>query len=95
MKDTKIKTDLLDWLVEPGDIGVKYLAMRDLLKADGNPLLAVKKLAHEEGPIANSASTACPRGPSIVCRATSALLCLTLGAKTRVWIKRLSGWPGA
>jgi hypothetical protein len=52
MKDTKIKTDLLDWLVEPGDIGVKYLAMRDLLKADGNPLLAVKKLAHEEGPIA-------------------------------------------
>ncbi len=42
----------LDWLLEPEDIGVKYLAMRDLLKAGEKEILAVKKLAHTEGPIA-------------------------------------------
>jgi hypothetical protein len=52
MKDDKVKTDLLDWLLEPDDIGVKYLTMRDLLHADGKELLLVKKLAHTEGPIA-------------------------------------------
>ena len=52
MKDNRAKTDLLDWLLETGDIGVKYLAMRDLLKAGNKEFMAVKKLAHEEGPIA-------------------------------------------
>ena len=43
---------LMDWLLEKNDIGVKYLAMRDLFKTDTEELLAVKKLAHQEGPIA-------------------------------------------
>lgn len=42
----------LQWLLEPGDIGVKYLALRDLLTTDANELMAAKKMAHEEGPIA-------------------------------------------
>jgi len=42
----------MDWLLEQNDIGVKYLAMRDLFKTDNEELLAVKKLAHSEGPIA-------------------------------------------
>jgi hypothetical protein len=52
MKDTKAKTGPLEWLLEPDDIGVKYLAMRDLLKTSGKELLTVKKAAHTEGPIA-------------------------------------------
>ncbi len=52
MKDIEVKTGPLEWLLEPDDIGVKYLAMRDLLKADGKELLTVKKAAHEVGPIA-------------------------------------------
>jgi len=43
---------LMDWLLEQNDIGVKYLAMRDLFKTDSEELLTVKKLAHREGPIA-------------------------------------------
>jgi hypothetical protein len=42
----------LDWLLEPGDIGVRYLALRDLMKADAGELVAAKKAAHQEGPIA-------------------------------------------
>ncbi|MBN1160882.1 MAG: nitrogen fixation protein NifH [Dehalococcoidales bacterium] len=42
----------LDWLLEPGDIGVRYLALRDLVKADSKELAAAKKAAHKEGPIA-------------------------------------------
>jgi hypothetical protein len=51
IKRKEIKTDLLNWLLEPEDIGVKYLATRDLLKADGKELEAVKKPAHTDGPI--------------------------------------------
>jgi hypothetical protein len=43
---------VLDWLLEPGDIGVRYLALRDLAKAGGKELLTARKKAHEEGPIA-------------------------------------------
>ena len=42
----------LDWLLEPGDIGVKYLALRDLLDTGAAELSTVQKLAHSEGPIA-------------------------------------------
>jgi len=52
MKDSKEKTGPLEWLLEPDDIGVRYLAMRDLLKAGDKEIQAVKKLAHTEGPIA-------------------------------------------
>jgi hypothetical protein len=42
----------LDWLLEPDDIGVRYLALRDLVKADAAELATAKKRAHTSGPIA-------------------------------------------
>ncbi len=42
----------LDWLVEPGDPGVQYLAGRDLLNAPAAKLEPLRKAAHREGPIA-------------------------------------------
>lgn len=43
---------LVDWLLEPSDIGVKYLALRDLVEHDEKELMTVKERAHTEGPIA-------------------------------------------
>lgn len=42
----------LNWLLEPADIGVRYLALRDLTKADAKELQAAKNKAHQAGPIA-------------------------------------------
>jgi len=47
-----IKENQMQWLLEPGDIGVKYLALRDLLEPDEKELTAAGKKAHAEGPIA-------------------------------------------
>jgi hypothetical protein len=47
-----IKENQLQWLLEPGDIGVRYLALRDLLASDADEFMAAKKKAHAEGPIA-------------------------------------------
>jgi len=52
VKESNTGTNILDWLLEPVDIGVKYLAMRDIQKTSTDQLLPVKKVAHEEGPIA-------------------------------------------
>jgi hypothetical protein len=41
----------LKWLLEDDDIGVKYLAMRDLIHAGVADLEPVKKAAHANGPI--------------------------------------------
>jgi len=41
----------LDWLLEPQDIGVRYLALRDLVHAGPKELDAACKQAHNEGPI--------------------------------------------
>jgi hypothetical protein len=46
-----IKESQLQWLLQPDDIGVRYLAMRDLMETDVKELMAVKKRAHIEGPI--------------------------------------------
>jgi hypothetical protein len=43
----------LNWLLEPQDIGVRYLAQRDLAPADASGLRELKKKAHAEGPIAD------------------------------------------
>ncbi|MBM3154225.1 MAG: nitrogen fixation protein NifH [Chloroflexi bacterium] len=51
MKNTTEKNPL-DWLLEPSDIGVQYLAMRYLIKANPEELAEAKKKAHSEGPIA-------------------------------------------
>ena len=47
-----IKANQLQWLLEPKDIGVRYLAQRYLLKPDTKELMAAKKRAYAEGPIA-------------------------------------------
>ncbi len=47
------KMAALDWLLEPKDIGVRYLALRDLAQIRGEELDATRKKAHEEGPIAS------------------------------------------
>jgi hypothetical protein len=50
----QLKDDSLTWLLEPGDPGVRYLAMRDLLDyAPIDPdLHSARMAAHREGPIA-------------------------------------------
>jgi hypothetical protein len=48
---TDSSSKALDWLLEPKDAGVRYLALRDLVKADYKEL-AAQKAAHTEGPIA-------------------------------------------
>jgi hypothetical protein len=50
MESKKMK-EPLEWLLEPTDIGVRYLAMRDLVKSDTKELMMLKKKAHTEGPI--------------------------------------------
>jgi hypothetical protein len=47
-----LKADPTDWLLEPDDPGVRYLALRDLVKADTAELATAKKGAHTSGPIA-------------------------------------------
>ncbi|MFC2012091.1 nitrogen fixation protein NifH [Chloroflexota bacterium] len=47
-----MNTKAIDWLLEPEDIGVSYLALRYLVDADGRELEAARKQAHTEGPIA-------------------------------------------
>jgi hypothetical protein len=42
----------LDWMLEPDDIGVKYLALRDLVAAGESELADARSRAHAEGPIA-------------------------------------------
>jgi hypothetical protein len=52
--DTVLKQSesAVNWLLEADDIGVRYLALRDLVKADRREFNAVKKAAHTNGPIA-------------------------------------------
>ena len=52
VKDRKSTDSVLDWLLEPGDPGVRYLALRDLVKAGCKELAEAKKAAHTHGPIA-------------------------------------------
>jgi hypothetical protein len=49
-----LKGDALAWLLEPGQPGVRYLAMRDLLDlpVDDPELLSTRREAHVHGPIA-------------------------------------------
>lgn len=51
---TQVQGDSLAWLLEPGDPGVRYLALRDLLgrPPDDPELAAARRAAHAEGPIA-------------------------------------------
>lgn len=51
VKEKSLKNPL-DWLLESDDIGVRYLALRDLAGSDAKELGTAKKLAHTQGPIA-------------------------------------------
>ncbi len=50
----QLKGDSLSWLVEKDDVGVRYLALRDLVphSGDGAELRAARRAAHTRGPIA-------------------------------------------
>ena len=61
-KKADTENNVLEWLLESGDIGVKYLAMRDLLETTPEELLAVKKSAHTGGPIATVLDKMHPEG---------------------------------
>src|SRR5512136_162715 len=45
--------DPVQWLLEPDDVGVRYLALRDLAGANARTVSAARKKAHAEGPIAH------------------------------------------
>jgi len=51
-EDARTQGNPVEWLLEPDDIGVRYLTLRDLAKADAGELTAAKKAAHTKGPIA-------------------------------------------
>jgi hypothetical protein len=50
----QLKNDPFDWLLEPENPGVRYLALRDLLDKprDANELIEARHMAHTKGPIA-------------------------------------------
>jgi hypothetical protein len=50
---SKIEKNSVEWLLEPNDIGVKYLAMRDIIETDEKYFSAAMEKAHKEGPIAH------------------------------------------
>jgi len=52
----------LNWLLEPADPGVRYLALRDLAGANNKELAAAQKEAHLKGPIADILSQMQPQG---------------------------------
>jgi len=55
---------VLDWLLDPAQPGVRYLALRDLvgLGADDAKLLAARQAAHRAGPIAEILAQMDPQG---------------------------------
>jgi len=62
--DKKQKEASLEWLLEPSDPGVRYLAMRDLILLPANDieLLKAREEAHARGPIARILSEMSPDG---------------------------------
>jgi hypothetical protein len=50
---TEIDQGPVEWLLEPNDAGVQYLAMRDLIDTNAAELKIAEKRAHTEGPIAH------------------------------------------
>lgn len=52
----------IEWLLEEGDAGVHYLALRDLVQTGASELTAAKEEAHAAGPIAGVLSKMAPEG---------------------------------
>ncbi|OGO28560.1 MAG: hypothetical protein A2136_06690 [Chloroflexi bacterium RBG_16_54_11] len=59
-----IYTKGLEWLLEPEDVGVRYLALRDLVDAppDDPDLVSARREAHQRGPIATILERMEPEG---------------------------------
>jgi hypothetical protein len=57
-----LKADPADWLLEPEDPGVRYLALRDIVDADEKEIKAARRKAHREGPIARILAEMNPDG---------------------------------
>jgi hypothetical protein len=57
-----LKADTTDWLLEPDDPGVRYLALRDIVEADEKEIKATRCKAHREGPIAQILADMNPEG---------------------------------
>jgi hypothetical protein len=91
--ESQLKGNPLSWLLESGNPGVRYLALRDLadLPADDAELQAARKAAHREGPIAAILDEMDPSGywvitgagynPKYRSTAWSILLLAQLGAR--------------
>jgi hypothetical protein len=60
----QLKADTINWLLEKENVGVRYLAMRDLLQLSENDseLIVAKEKAHQEGPIATILDAMHPEG---------------------------------
>ena len=48
----ELKADPTDWLLEPDDPGVRYLALRDIVDAGETEIKTARRNAHRERPIA-------------------------------------------
>jgi hypothetical protein len=57
-----LKADPTDWLLEPNDPGVRYLALRDIVGAGEKEIEAARRKAHREGPIAKILAEMNPEG---------------------------------
>jgi hypothetical protein len=60
----QVNSDAINWLLEPEDPGVRYLALRDLLDrpADDEELVPARQAAHATGPIAKVLDKMQPEG---------------------------------
>ena len=52
--NSKIEKNPIDWLLEPDDVGVRYLALRDLVDADAKELATAEKQAHDKRLFSNA-----------------------------------------
>ncbi len=57
-----LMADPTDWLLEPDDPGVRYLALRDIVGASENEMKTARVKAHREGPIAQILNNMNPEG---------------------------------
>jgi hypothetical protein len=57
-----LKADPTDWLLEPDEPGVRYLALRDTVEANEQEIKAARHKAHREGPIAQILAEMNPEG---------------------------------
>ncbi len=57
-----LKADPTDWLLEPEDPAVRYVALRDVVDADTKDVKAARQKAHREGPIPKILKNMDPEG---------------------------------